>query len=34
LRAPLIVNMLGILVVMAILALFVREPPRNLEAAP
>ncbi|HEX7589050.1 MAG TPA: MFS transporter [Anaerolineae bacterium] len=34
LRAPLIVNMLGILVVMTILALFVCEPPRNLEAAP
>jgi MFS family permease len=34
LRAPLIVNMLGILFVMTILALFVREPPRNLEAAP
>jgi MFS family permease len=34
LRAPLVVNLLGILVVMLILALFVREPPRDLEVAP
>jgi MFS family permease len=31
LRVPLIVNMLGVLIIMAILALFVHEPERNQE---